>query len=195
LDDFEKTDIEKLKLDYKIPSDYFIVSNGFLKHKNHLVVLKALKVLQKQNKWVHIVFTGKMEAYADSSYIDELKDFIKDNSLGENVSLLGIIPRDHQLCIMKNARAVLQPSMFEGWNTTIEDAKSLQVPIIASSIAVHKEQLEEKGIYFDPADENELAQTLLNFTPKNGRSLYTDYNERIKIFARSFLNIFKNGKN
>jgi glycosyltransferase involved in cell wall biosynthesis len=192
LDDFEKTDIEKLKLEYKIPPDYFIVSNGFLKHKNHFVVLKALKVLQQQNKMVHIVFTGKMEAYADSSYIDQLKDFIQSNSLGGNVSLLGIIPRDHQLCIMKNAQAVLQPSMFEGWNTTIEDAKSLQLPIIASSIDVHKEQLDDKGIYFDPANENDLARILLNFKATNGHALYTDYNERIKIFARAFLDIFKN---
>jgi glycosyltransferase involved in cell wall biosynthesis len=194
LDELEETDIEKLRSQYKIPSDYFIVSNGFLKHKNHLVVLKALKVLQQRNKIVHIVFTGKMEAYADSSYIDQLTDFIRNNSLSEHVSLLGIIPRDHQLCIMKNARAVLQPSMFEGWNTTIEDAKSLQVPIIASAIAVHKEQLEERGIYFDPTNENELAQVLADFTSTSDHSLYTDYDERIKIFARSFLDIFNNSK-
>jgi hypothetical protein len=35
---------------------------------------------------------------------------------------------------MKNATAIMQPSLFEGWSTVIEDAKSLQVPVIASDL-------------------------------------------------------------
>ena len=187
--------IESIRKDYNIPRDYFIVSNGFLKHKNHLVVLNALKVLKHNNHQVHIVFTGKMEVYADPTHINQLKAIIEVNQLQGNVTLLGIIPRTHQLCIMKHAKAVLQPSMFEGWNTTIEDAKSLQVPIIASSIAVHKEQLGDKGTYFDPENENELADVLANFTGKDDCRLYDDYNERVKIFGRSFLQIFKQANN
>ncbi len=190
VDIINQEDFGKIKQDYDIPDNYFVVSNGFLKHKNHLVVLKAIAVLKQQQSPVNIIFTGKMEAYADSTYINELKSFIRENHLEENVRLLGIIPRAHQLCIMKNSRAVLQPSMFEGWNTTIEDAKSLQVPVIASGIAVHREQLEDKGYYFDQGDERELAHLLLHFNADRSRYLYTDYNQRVKTFARSFLNIF-----
>ena len=105
-----------------------------------------------------------------------------------------MIPREHQLCIMRHAKAVLQPSMFEGWNTTIEDAKSLQLPIIASGIEVHKEQLREKGIYFDPENENELAQVLSKYSLfSNNNSSYGDQTERIKFFARNFIKIFQKG--
>ena len=180
--------IEDLKKTYHLPSQYFIVSNAFLKHKNHLIVLKALNIL-KINK-VHIVFTGRMEVYEDGLHINMLKSYIADNSLQNNISLLGIIPREDQLCIMNHARAVLQPSLFEGWNTTIEDAKSLGLPVIASSIAVHKEQLGNQGFYFNPEDENELAGILINFSLKS-KPDYGENKERIKLFARSFLKVFQ----
>jgi glycosyltransferase involved in cell wall biosynthesis len=190
LDISESGDIEKIRDTYKIPADYFIVSNAFLKHKNHLIVLKALKELKRNTKPVHIVFTGRMEVYEDGIHIGLLKNYITENSLQAQVSLLGIIPREHQLCIMKHAKAVLQPSLFEGWNTTIEDAKWMQLPVIASSIAVHKEQLGDKGFYFNPEDEKELALVLVNFQESNRVVIYGDNIERVKIFAQTFLKIF-----
>lgn len=187
----EAGDIEKIREAYKIPAEYFIVSNAFLKHKNHLIVLKALKELKQNNKPVHIVFTGRMEVYEDGMHISMLKNYIAENSLQGQVSLLGIIPREHQLCIMKHSKAVLQPSLFEGWNTTIEDAKWMQLPVIASGIAVHKEQLGDKGFYFKPEDEKELAQLLVTFQVNNTPTLYGDNKERVKTFARTFLKIFQ----
>jgi glycosyltransferase involved in cell wall biosynthesis len=195
LDTSNTDEIEKVKALYKIPDNYFIVSNGFLKHKNHFTVLKALKVLKQRGHLVHIVFTGRMEVYADSSYLNQLRNFIQENDLTQQVSLLGVIPRKDQICIMKYAKAVLQPSMFEGWNTTIEDAKSLQLPVIASAIAVHKEQLGEKGFYFDPEDENDLAEILIKYSNTNPTPFYGNYEERIKCFARDFIKIFQNGVN
>ena len=191
LDEYTQGDIEKLKVEYKLPPEYFIVSNSFLLHKNHWVVLKALSLLKQKNKPVHVVFTGKMEVYPDSTHIDQLKNFIAVNQLEENVSLLGVIPREDQLCIMKNAKAVLQPSKFEGWNTTIEDAKSQQLVIIASGIAVHKEQLGDKGIYFDPENEIELAQILIDFSVSDIKPQFGVLEERVKEFAKTFLKIFK----
>ena len=191
LDTSHFANIEIIRNAYHIPHEYFIVSNSFLKHKNHLVVLKALKVLKSQQRPVHMVFTGKMEVYADPAYLNQLQSFIAENNLANNVSLLGIIPRNHQLCIMKHAKAVLQPSLFEGWNTTIEDAKSLQLPVIASDIEVHKEQLGDRGIYFSREDENELAQRLSNFSVNVNHALYPDYGERVKTFARTFIRIFQ----
>jgi glycosyltransferase involved in cell wall biosynthesis len=191
LDAYQLGDIEKIKAEYKIPAEYFIVSNAFLKHKNHLTVLKALNAIRQNGGQAHVVFTGKMDNYGGGLLINQLREYIAEHGLEQQVSLLGIIPREHQLTIMKHAKAVLQPSLFEGWNTTIEDAKSLQLPIIASAIAVHKEQLGEKGFYFQPTDENELAAVLANFSLNGVPVFYGDNTERIQAFARSFLKIFQ----
>ena len=109
---------------YKLPSEYFMVSNQFTNHKNHLVVLRALIELKKRNSNVYFVFTGKMEFKGNEKYIQEIRKTIAENHLEDVVSLLGIIPRQDQLVLMKYAKAVVQPSLFEGWSTVVEDAKS-----------------------------------------------------------------------
>jgi glycosyltransferase involved in cell wall biosynthesis len=191
LDKYDVGDINKVREQYKIPTDYFIVSNSFLKHKNHLVVLNALRNLKQKNVRVHVVFTGKMEVYPGTEHIEHLRAIVKENKLESYVSFLGVIPRQDQLCMMRHAKAVLQPSRFEGWNTTIEDAKSMQLPVIASCIPVHKEQLENAGTYFDPENDEDLANVLATYSPPGTGQLYRDYTTRVKKFAGDFLYIFK----
>lgn len=42
--------------------------------------------------------------------------------------------------LMKHAIAIINPSLFEGGSTTVEEAKSLLKVIILSGIPVHREQ-------------------------------------------------------
>ncbi len=75
---------------------------------------------------------------------------------------LGIIPRSEQIQLYRFAAAVVQPSQFEGWSTVIEDAKALGRPIIASSIDVHKEQLQwvENVHLFRASDPVHLSECI-----------------------------------
>jgi glycosyltransferase involved in cell wall biosynthesis len=190
IDDFSFGNSEELKARYNVPKEYFMVSNQFYEHKNHIIVFKALTLLKKSNTKVHIVLTGKMEDYRNPKYIEKLKKEIADNAIEGNISLLGVIPRADQLCLLKNAKAIIQPSLFEGWSTVIEDAKSLQTPVICSDIAVHKEQLEAKGFYFNPSSEIELADLLKNFSRNNKADIYENYDNRVKKFAQNFISLF-----
>ena len=168
-----------------------MVSNQFYKHKNHIVVLKALtKIIEKGIKDIHIVMTGKMEHYNDPEFIIQLREEIELNRLEPYLSMLDVIPRQDQLCLMNHAKAVIQPSLFEGWSTVIEDAKSLQVGVIASDIDIHKEQLADKGIYFDSHNESDLADCLSSFSKDHSALLYEKYETRVENFAKKFLDLF-----
>ena len=191
IDHFNFDNIKALNNRYEIPKDYFMVSNQFYKHKNHIVVLKALtKIKEKGIKDIHIVMTGKMEHYNDPEFIKQLREEIAHNKLEPYLSMLDVIPRQDQLCLMKHAKAVIQPSLFEGWSTVIEDAKSLQVPVIASNIEIHQEQLLDKGVYFDPQNEIELADKLISFQKNLSDMLYEKYENRVQNFANKFIELF-----
>jgi len=184
-------DLQDLKLKYKIPNDYFIVSNQFHKHKNHQVVLLALAKLKKQGIHKHIVFTGGFPKAKKSPYIAEIQQIIEDYQLQGYISMLQLIPRNDQIQLMKYSQAVIQPSLFEGWSTVIEDAISIEVPVIASSINVNKEQLAENGFYFDPFNSDELSEVLKSF-PLNGKANvdYGSYQVRIQESVRNLMKIF-----
>ena len=61
---------------------------------------------------------------------------------------------------MRASIAVINPSLIEGWSTTVEEAKSLGVPLILSDIPVHREQNQEV-MFFDPRSARSLAETML----------------------------------
>ena len=192
IEDFEGLDIGEVRKKYNVPEDYFMISNQFHKHKNHRVLLQSMALLKQDGKEIHMAMTGRLPDASHSSYMKELHSIIADNNLKPHISLLGVIPRNEQLLLMKHSRAVIQPSLFEGWSTVIEDAISLQVPVIAANIAVNIEQLGSKGNYFDPHNDAELAEIISNFPDRNlGMIIYDDYYERMKKAATTFINIFR----
>lgn len=191
MDNFTFPELEVLAGKYNIPARYYIVSNSFTNHKNHLVIIEALVLLKKAGVPIHFVFTGKPEFKGNEEYIKKIRTMVAENQLESYVSFLGVIPRQDQLVLMKNSIAVVQPSLFEGWSTVIEDAKTLQVPVIASDLPVNIEQLEEKGTYFSPHDAKGLAAILSNYSKQHSDCQYEPYDKRVRDFAKAFINIFK----
>ncbi len=141
---------------------YVCVMNQFWKHKNHIVVLKAIKEFynNEPDSNIKFVFTGKLEDQRNRQYIDELKSIFEEPSVKEHSVLLGFIKREEQIAIMKNAEYIIQPSLFEGWGTVVEDAKVLDKTILLSDIPVHHEQMNNKCILFDPKDSVALAKLI-----------------------------------
>jgi glycosyltransferase involved in cell wall biosynthesis len=184
-----ETDIKKR---YHLPEEYFLVSNQFHKHKNHRIVLLALARLKESGTKIHVAFTGKLPGQVNSAYLTEIHNIIESNKLHDQVTFLGVINRSDQLQLMKLSQAIIQPSLFEGWSTVNEDAKSLQVPVIASDLAVNIEQMEQQATYFDPHDEHGLAQILSTFPKRDVHQvLYEPYETRLKRAARELLEIFQ----
>jgi glycosyltransferase involved in cell wall biosynthesis len=55
---------------------------------------------------------------------------------------------------------MLNPSLFEGWSTTVEEAKSLGVRMVISDLSVHREQLGDDAVFFAPDDPRAIADCL-----------------------------------
>jgi len=186
-------DINDLLKKFGLPDDYFIVSNQFHRHKNHKTVLLAMARLKEEGIAVNFVMTGRLPSERHSGYMAELYSIIENSGLGSQIFFTGVVPRKDQLMLMKHSKAVVQPSLFEGWSTVIEDAMALQVPVIASDIPVNREQLGEKGIYFEKENYRMLASLIREFHGRNLEELLSeDYDVRIKSAAKRFMDIIKN---
>ena len=179
---------------YCIYKPFFVVSNQFYRHKNHMVVFKAISnVVQRGYTNFDVVFTGKKEDYRDLTFYASIEKIIKEKKIEKNVKILGLIPREEQLLLLKTSLAIIQPSFFEGWNTSIEDAKTLQKQVICSNIAVHKEQMGENAFYFDPENDLELAEILISFQYNknvNLLPLFDNFNDRVDNFSSNFTRLF-----
>lgn len=145
---------------YQLNKIFFLAPNQFWQHKNHETVIKAVELLLKKGIEVQVVFTGKENDYRDPTYPSYIRNLILEKGLQKNILMLGFISREHLVLLIQKAIAIIQPSLFEGWSTVVEDAKAQNKIVIASNIAVHKEQLKDAGIYFSPKNEEELAEKI-----------------------------------
>jgi len=189
IDRFDFTNIDEIRLKHHIPEHYFLVSNQFHQHKNHQVILEALALLKSKGVMPFVAMTGKLPEDNTSPYIVRLKALIKEHELEQQVCFLGVLSRQDQLTLMRFAQAVIQPSLFEGWSTVIEDAISLQTPVIAADLPVNLEQLGDTGIFFPKNDAFELAKTLSEYPerPDFNTEVYEPYDVHIRKAANSFL--------
>lgn len=194
IDDFNFFGWDEVRKEKGLPEEYFMVSNQFHRHKNHKAVLEALGILKARGLKPVVAFTGRMPDLQQSDYIRNLHGLIAEHQLEKQVVFLGVLSRHEQLTLMRYAKAVIQPSLFEGWSTVIEDAISLQTPVIASNLKVNQEQLGHWAPYFDPHRPEDLTDLMEQQAERKDldAQIYEPYDQRMKRAAESFMSIFSN---
>lgn len=186
--DFSSVDINEIKERYGIKGDYLLCANQFWKHKNHLFLFKAYRKALQQGLNLQLVCTGRLSDFRNPDYIEEIKTFISDNDLSSQIVLPGLINSNELHSLMKNSYAVVQPSLFEGWNTTVEDCKALNKFIFLSDLPVHREQAKTNVCFFDPHNEHDLCEKLMRVKPIEETF---DYSYNLREFGENFLKVIR----
>jgi glycosyltransferase involved in cell wall biosynthesis len=195
--DIYRVDSKAIADYYRLPHKFFFLPNQFWRHKNHQMVFQAVRDAKKEIEEITVVCSGGTHDFRNPSYFDALLSDIATNNLQNNIRILGRIPREHVMPLMRQSIAVLQPSLFEGWSTSVEEVKSLGKQIIISDIPIHREQNPSSGLYFSPTNPSELAGLLLKLhTEKQPgpdlpleRFAMQNLPDRTRVFAQTFYNI------
>ena len=149
--------IQSLLEKYQLPQRYLFLPNQFWAHKNHITVFRAVSLLRRKGFEITLVCTGLMNDPNRNAIANKALRVIEDEGLQNYVRLLGSIDYSDVLGLMRASVAVVNPSYFEGWSSSVEEAKSIGKPLIASDLAVHREQAHPTALYFDPDDVSALA--------------------------------------
>jgi len=140
-----------------IGEPYFHIPNQIWAHKNHGIILDALCVLRKRGRCPLVISTGQTEDYRQPNYFQSLIQRVKEAGLDERYRFLGLIDYPDMFVLMRSAVALINPSLFEGWSTTVEEGKSLGKRMLLSSLDVHREQAQDRASFFDPQNAEQLA--------------------------------------
>ena len=187
---YDELDKRMLEKKYNINDNFFYMPNQFWKHKNHLTVFKAIECLKKEGLEVKLVCTGYLLDYRNKAYIDEIYSFIKKSNLSENIKILGLIDLDDVYSLIKFSRAVINPSLFEGWSSTVEECKSVGKNMILSDINVHREQY-PSATFFDRKSVQSLKNVLKNYKEDEINDYVDLLSHRTKKYADSYVNLSK----
>lgn len=158
-DDFA-ADPSAICAEFSVPHRFVYLPNQLWQHKGHDTAFRALGILNQQGIQIPLVCTGSAEDYRTNEYGRQLDDILKNNEIDGQTLRLGLLDRRDQIQLYRQASLVLQPSRFEGWSTTVEDARALGKTILLSDIAVHKEQNPANAVFFTAGDHHDLAEKL-----------------------------------
>ncbi len=185
--DFSHSEVLKK---YGLQHSYIFIANQFWVHKNHMCVLDAINILKSEGVAPTFVFTGKNSDHRSKDHYSNILAKVKAYGIESNVKFLGFIDRTDQLMLMRHAEFIIQPSLFEGWSTVIEDAKSLNIHIIASDIDVHQEQLKDyPHLSFKRQSSNDLAEKIKMMLSVSQPQINYNYENSVRIFGQNILDV------
>lgn len=148
---------------YSLDSNYFFYPAQFWPHKNHIRILEALTILRDKHSWKPaVVFSGG--DCGNKSYIENC---ILENSLQNQVKLLGFVPSEHMRGLYENSLAIIMPTYFGPSNLPPLEAWEIGVPLIYSIRL--KEHAGEAALLVNPDNARDIADAMLKCQSKSVR--------------------------
>lgn len=107
---------------------------------------------------------------------DEIEKCVSDSN--GKVILTDYVTKDELIALLNEATGCVYPSIFEGFGIPPLEAMACGTPVAASDIPVMREVLGDNELFFDPMDENAIAEaikTLFETTPKVNAEIVRRY--------------------
>lgn len=137
----------------------FIYPAQFWPHKNHVVILEAMRYLHRNNLLnFKVIFVG-----ADKGNLSYISELIELYELTENIEIRGFVSRGELLSLYRQVDALIYSSFSGPENLPPLEAFKSSLPVIYADFPGSREQLGSAALFFKPTDHVDLAQVLLSF--------------------------------
>ena len=135
---------------------YLFYPARFWPHKNHIVLVAALKVLQDRwNIKLNCVFSG-----IDEGNVDYVLRYAEKIGVREQVEYVGLASEEELTTFYRNATALVFCSAIGPDNLPPLEAMSVGCPAITAEVPGAREQYGDAALFFDPMDEQQLAERI-----------------------------------
>lgn len=142
----------KVRVKYQLPERFILNVGTIEKRKNAMLIVKALK---QTNENIPLVIIGR-----ETSYVAEIKDYLKINHLEHRVIFLHHISFDELPVVYQLANLFVYPSRFEGFGIPIIEALQCGIPVIAASGSCLEEAGGPSSIYVSPDDTEGMTKAI-----------------------------------
>ena len=136
---------------------YLLYPANFWPHKNHRMLLTAFGMFCSRNPGsdLVVVCTG-----APDSRLDDLILARDRFCLKERMHFTGFVSEAELAALYRRCRAVVYPSLYEGFGLPVLEAMSFGKPVVCSNAASLPEVGGDAAIYFDPRKPVDLAAAI-----------------------------------
>lgn len=138
----QKSEIDRVKLKYKIHGDY-IIAIGTNPRKNIERIIDAYN-LSKSGENIKLLVIGEKKG---TKHEDQ-----------RGVRFLGFVANTDLEPLLSGSKVLVFPSIYEGLGVPILDGFNCEVPVVTSDVGSMKEISGDAAILVDPYDVNSIAE-------------------------------------
>ena len=188
---------EKIKVNYlgysqstldesiDISEDFLLFTSVIRPYKNLDRLVYAYKSVydKLEGDIPKLIIIGNVPKYKGiDKYMKNIAKFIDEHKLNNSIIFKGSKSHEHVIDYMKTARALIFPSLYEGFGLPLLEAMANKVPVLTSNKSSLPEVGSDTVVYFNPESVEDMEKKILNLL-KNG------YDEELikKAFSRSKL--------
>ena len=143
---------ESVRLLYGLPQRFILNVGTIERRKNILLAVKALADLPED---LALVIVGRQ-----TSYTNEVLEYISSHGLNHRVFLLHGVPDDHLPALYALAETFVYPSVYEGFGIPVIEAVSCGLPVVACTGSCLEEAGGPDCLYVAPDDVEAMAAAI-----------------------------------
>jgi len=146
----------KILAKYSLPEKFLFYPAQFWYHKNHIRLIKALKLIWQTYKVkITLILVGSPKG----SY-KKVINLIKELNMRNQITYLGYVSDEEIVALYKKAVALVFPSLLGPTNIPPLEAMVLGTPVLCSNLFSMSEQVGDAGLLFDPFSLEDIAQKI-----------------------------------
>lgn len=166
LEPISSEELKAFAFTHSIPSDFLLFVGTLEPRKNLDRLLFAFKEINNRRPSLHLILIGK-KGQAEK----KLKEQVEFLGLKDKIHFLGYRSRYELKLFYHLARALVLPSLCEGFGLPILEAMACGLPVLASKSSAMPEVGGEAALYFDPQNIQEMVEAISSFLSNRELSL------------------------
>lgn len=167
-----ESELAETKRRLALPDAFVFLPAATWEHKNHVALLEALALLRdRDNLVVPLVCSG-----LQTGYFPAIDARVSALGLRNDVRFVGSVRATDVRCLYALSRAVIFPSVFEGFGIPVVEAFAAGVPVACSNVTSLPALAGDAALLFDPRRVDEIAAAVAR--------LWTDAQLRESLAAR-----------
>ena len=187
----------RIKEKYKLKNDFIFYPANFWAHKNHMYILKAIKILrEKKHIDIDVIFSG-----SDQGNLEYILNKAKEFKINDLIHYIGFVPNEEMPSLYKQSLSLVMPTYLGPTNVPPLEAFAYETPVCYSDMPFFREQVGESVFFMDLRDPSSLVKNILTIQndkqiveekKEKGLQVLKNWNE--EDFYKKLVNIFSEYK-
>lgn len=187
-----QAEVEKVLDKYQLKANSYFIHVGVMeKRKNLPCLVQAFARIKAGYPDMKLLLVGQSGPKLDLNDYDNIQAMIIKTGLQQDVLLPGFLPFEEVPLLYQGARAMVFPTLYEGFGIPLLEAIACGTPVACSNLDVLKEVAGDGANYFNPYSEDDIARAMLEIIEQPDYARLLKQNGRKQLARFSWTNSAK----